>query len=139
MSRVALTLSIAAALSLQATTALAAKATIVLRNDGKLARPAETIVIPFADSEKALPDLIFDQVIVRDDQGHRHPSQVTAMKHIHKGPAEYDDLIFQRDFRANEQRVTVTIESTTTPQPPFPSKVWAGLRAGTMGRHRLGE
>lgn len=126
MSRHAVTLAIVAALSLQATTAFAAKATIVLHNDGNLARPAETIVIPFAEVKKALPDLMFDQVVVRDDKGAVIPSQVTAMKHIHKGPAEYDDLIFQRDFRANEQRVTVTIESTTTPQPPLPSKVWAG-------------
>lgn len=120
ISRIAFTV----ALSLQAATAFASKATIVLHNDGNLARPAETIVIPFAEVKKALPDLLFDQVIVRDPKGAVIPSQVTAMKHIHKGPAEYDDLIFQRDFRANEPRVTVTIESTTTPQPPFPSKVW---------------
>ncbi len=116
----------AAALSLHAPATLAAKATIVLHNDGKLARSAETIVIPFAAVKKALPDLIFDQVIVRDERGAVIPSQITAMKHIHKGPAEYDDLIFQRDFRANEQRLTVTIESTVTPQPPFATKVWAG-------------
>jgi hypothetical protein len=122
----ALALGIAAALSLSAQAALAAKATLVLHNDAKLARSAETIVIPFAEVKKALPDLTFDQVIVRDAKGAVIPSQVTAMKHIHKGPAEYDDLIFQRDFRANEQRVTVTIETTTKPQLPFPSKVWAG-------------
>ncbi|MFC4314451.1 DUF4861 family protein [Steroidobacter flavus] len=118
-------LCVAAALSLQATSALAAKATVVLYNEGKLERPAETVVIPFAAVKKALPDLMFDQVIVRDAHGTVIPSQVTAMKHIHKGPAEYDDLIFQHDLRANEQHVTVTIESTTTPQPPFASKVWA--------------
>ena len=124
--RTALALGIAAALGLSAQAALAAKATIVLHNDARLARPAETIVIPFTEVKKALPDLTFDQVIVRDAKGEIIPSQVTAMKHIHRGPAEYDDLIFQRDFRANEQRVTVTIESTSRPQPPFPSKVWAG-------------
>jgi hypothetical protein len=126
IKRSALTLGIAAALGLAAQGALAAKATIVLHNDAKLARPAETIVIPFAEVKKALPDLTFDQVIVRDAQGAIIPSQVTAMKHIHRGPAEYDDLIFQRDFRANEHHVTVTIESTIKPQAPFPSKVWAG-------------
>jgi hypothetical protein len=126
MARTSLVLSIAAALSLQATTALAAKATIVLHNDAKLSRPAETVVIPFAEIKKALPDLIFDQVVVRDAKGAVVPSQVTAMKHVHKGPAQYDDLIFQHDFRAGEQRATVTIESIATPQPPLPSKVWAG-------------
>jgi hypothetical protein len=118
-------LLIATALSLQPTAVLAAKATVVLYNEGKLARPAETVVIPFAAVREALPDLIFDQVIVRDAKGAIVPSQVTAMKHIHKGPAEYDDLIFQHELGANDQRVTVTIESTATPQPPFPSKVWA--------------
>lgn len=126
IKRTALALGIAAALGFSAQPALAAKATVVLHNDAKLARPAETIVIPFVEVKKALPDLTFDQVIVRDARGTIIPSQVTAMKHIHRGPAEYDDLIFQRDFRADEPRVTVTIESTTKPQPPFPSKVRAG-------------
>ena len=126
IERAALALCVAAVLSLHASPAAAAKATLVLHNDAKIDRPAETVVVPFAAIKAALPDLIFDQVIVRDDQGTIIPSQVTAMKHIHRGPAEYDDLIFQRDFRANQQRVTVTIESTVTPQPPFPSKVWAG-------------
>ncbi|WP_116810532.1 DUF4861 family protein [Steroidobacter cummioxidans] len=127
MSRhAALAMAVSAALGLHAQSALAAKATIVLHNDARLARPAETIVIPFAEIKKALPDLTFDQVIVRDAKGTVIPSQVTAMKHIHHGPAEYDDLIFQRDFRASEPRVTVTIESTTQPQPPLQSKVWAG-------------
>ncbi|WP_129780644.1 DUF4861 family protein [Peristeroidobacter soli] len=118
-------LLIATALSLQPTAVLAAKATVVLYNEGKLARPAETVVIPFAAVREALPDLIFDQVIVRDAKGAIVPSQVTAMKHIHKGPAEYDDLIFQHELGGNDQRVTVTIESTRTPQPPFASKVRA--------------
>jgi hypothetical protein len=103
--------------------AFAAKATVVLHNDAKLARPAETIVIPFADVKNALPDVAFDQVVVRNDNGAIIPSQVTAMKHIHRGPAEYDDLIFQVEFAAGETREVVTIETSATPQPPFPSKV----------------
>jgi hypothetical protein len=103
--------------------AFAGKATIVLHNDARIARPAETIVIPFGDVKKALPDVAFDQVIVRDDQGTIIPSQVTALKHIHRGPAEYDDLIFQVDFAAGDAREWVTIETSPTPQPPFASKV----------------
>jgi hypothetical protein len=117
--------SVAAAL-MQASVALAGKATVVLHNDTSVARPAETIVIPFADVKKALPDVAFDQVIVRDAKGAVVTSQVTAMKHIHRGPAEYDELIFQHDFAAGEKRAVVTLETTATPQPPFPSKVWAG-------------
>jgi hypothetical protein len=117
--------SIASVLSFHASAALASKATIVLHNDTKVARPAETIVIPFAEVKKALPDVAFDQVIVRDSTGAIVASQVTAMKHIHRGPAEYDELIFQRDFAAGEKRAVMTVETTDTPQPPFPSKVWA--------------
>ncbi len=108
-----------------AAAAFAGKATIVLHNDAKISRPAETIVIPFADVKRALPDVTFDQVIVRGDRGAIIPSQVTAMKHIHRGPAEYDDLIFQVDFVAGEREEVVTVETSSTPQPPFPSKVSA--------------
>ena len=118
--------AIAAILSLHASAALASKATIVLHNDAKLARPAETIVIPYSEVKKALPDVAFDQVIVRDAKGAVVTSQVTAMKHIHRGPPEYDDLIFQHDFAAGERRAVLTVETTATPQPPFQSKVWAG-------------
>lgn len=114
------TLALAAAFPVAA---FPGKATVVLHNDAKLARPAETIVIPFADVKKALPDVAFDQIVVRNDKGAIIASQVTAMKHIHRGPAEYDDLIFQVDFAAGDTREVVTIETSATPQPPFPSKV----------------
>ncbi|MET0535426.1 MAG: DUF4861 family protein [Steroidobacter sp.] len=117
---------VAATLAVTTPDAFAGKATIVLHNEARIARPAETIAIPFAEVKKALPDVAFDQVIVRDDQGAVVTSQVTAMKHIHRGPAEYDDLIFQHDFAAGEQRATLTLETSPTPQPPFASKVWAG-------------
>jgi len=102
------------------------KATVVLHNDARVARSAETIVIPFADVRKLLPSVTFDQVIVRDAKGAVVTSQVTAMKHVHRGPAEYADLIFQHDFAQGEQRAVLTLETTATPQPPFQSKVWAG-------------
>ena len=119
-----LALAIATALSFPAS-AFAGKATVILHNDAKIARPAETIVIPFVDVKKALPDVTFDQVVVRNRKGEIVPSQVTAMKHVHRGPAEYDDLIFQVDFAVGKARETVTIETSATPQPPVPSKVFA--------------
>ncbi len=73
MERASLALCIAAALSVQPRAALAAKATVVLYNDGNLARPAETVVIPFAAVKKALPDLMFDQVDRARRQGVGHP------------------------------------------------------------------
>lgn len=120
-----LTGAIVTLLSFQAAPALASKASLVLHNDARLARPAETIVIPFSDVKKALPDVAFDQVIVRDAKGAIVTSQVTAMKHVHKGPPEYDDLIFQHAFAAGEQRAVLTLETTAKPQPPFQSKVSA--------------
>ncbi len=118
--------SVAGALGFHACVAFAGKATIVLHNDTNAARPAETIVIPYAKVKHALPDVAFDQVLVRDSKGAVVTSQVTAMKHIHRGPPEYDELIFQHDFAAGEQRAVMTLETTVTPQPPFASKVWAG-------------
>jgi hypothetical protein len=125
-ARLLIASAVAVVLSLHAVAALASKATIVLHNEGGLARPAETIVIPFSEVKQALPDVAFDQVIVRDAKGAAVTSQVTAMKHVHRGPPEYDDLIFQHDFAAGERRATLTLETTATPQPPFQSKVSAG-------------
>jgi Domain of unknown function (DUF4861) len=99
--------------------------TITIHNEGSLARPAETIVVPFAEVKKRLPGVMFDQVIVRDTKGKVVPSQVTAMRHSHKGPQEYDDLVFQHDFSATEKSAIFTVETVASPSPPLPSKVFA--------------
>jgi hypothetical protein len=119
-------LAFAACMSLCGALQAAERISVTLHNESRIARADETIVIPFAQVQRLLPNLAFDQVIVRDAKGNAVPSQVTALRHVHRGPAQYDDLIFQHTFAAGEQRAVVTIEASPTPQPPFASRVWAG-------------
>ena len=114
-----------AALAIFGSVHAAEKLVITVHNDASLARPAETIVVPFADVKQKLPGVIFDQVIVRDAKGKAIPSQVTAMRHIHKGPQVYDDLVFQHDFAAGEKSAKFTVETAASPAPPLQSKVYA--------------
>jgi hypothetical protein len=109
-----------------ASTALAAdRLTITVTNDLPIARPAETIVIPWTQIGPRLDGLVFNQVVVEDAAGHVVPSQVTAFHHIHKGPQVYNDLVFQHDFAAGEKTATFTVEKLASPQPPLPSLVMA--------------
>jgi len=100
------------------------KVTVTVANDLPGARPAETIVIPFDDVKSRLPGFAFDQIVVRDATGAIVPFQVTAYKHVHKGPPHYDELIFQHDFAAGEKTAVFTVEKSDRPLPPFPSKVY---------------
>lgn len=87
------------------------------------ARPAETIVIPWKELADRLPGIIFDQVIVRDASGAIVPAQVIALSHAHKGPQPYEELVFEHDFAAGEQKAMFTVEASATPVPVFPSRV----------------
>ena len=101
----------------------AEKFTVTVANDLDLARPAETIVIPFSEVVRRLPSVAFDQIIVKDASGRIIPAQITAFHHVHKGPACFDDLIFQHDFAAGEKSAAFTVEISSLPVPPFPSQV----------------
>src|SRR5687767_861429 len=126
LMRQASVLAFAAFVSLSGTVQAADRIAVTLHNESRIARANETIVIPFTQVQRLLPNLAFDQIIVRDAKGSPVPSQVTALRHIHRGPPQYDDLIFQHSFAAGEQRAVVTLEPSATPQPPFDSRVWAG-------------
>jgi len=120
-----LTSLLIASLSAWSVARAADKLTVTVTNDAGLARPAETIAIPFDDVKARLAGIVFDQVLVRDASGAIVPAQITAYKHVHKGPPHYDDLVFQHDFAAGETTATFTVEKSATPVPPFPSKVYA--------------
>jgi Domain of unknown function (DUF4861) len=113
-------------LSLSAFSACAAtdSVDIVVSHDLTIARPAETIVVPFADVKARLPGIVFDQIVVRDARGRLVPSQVTSFVHSHKGPQEYNDLIFQHDFAVGEKSARFTIQKTATATPPYASKIY---------------
>ena len=89
------------------------------------ARPAEDIVVPWKEVAARLPGIVFDQVIVRDAAGAVVPAQVVAGPHAHKGPQPYEELVFQHDFAAGEQKAVFTVEASAAPVPVFPSRVCA--------------
>ncbi len=52
-----------------------AGATVTANNDLDLARPSETIELPWSDVAKALPDVAADSITVTDSAGKEIPSQ----------------------------------------------------------------
>lgn len=100
------------------------KFAITVSHELSIARPAETVVIPFAEVKRRLPAVQFGQVIVRDRAGKIVPSQVTAFVHSHKGEQPYDELIFQHDFAAGEKSARFTVEESAAAVGPYESKIF---------------
>jgi hypothetical protein len=103
--------------------------TVAVTNTGALARPAETITVPWASVNQYLPGALLQQIQVRDAAGKALPYQVTNVAPTIKDPrnvgAAYGDLIFQHDFAAGEKSASFTVEKTGVASPPFPAKVFA--------------
>ncbi|HTB62770.1 MAG TPA: DUF4861 family protein [Opitutales bacterium] len=118
-----------------------ARLIVTVTDDSGLARPAETISVPFAqilqmlDPEHAnaqywmkananIPVVRFDNLLVKDAAGNAVPSQVTNTDTKYGRNYAYNDLLFQHDFAAGEKSATFTIETVATQVPPYPSKVY---------------
>ncbi len=129
------------ALLLAALPAFGAHVVVTVTNDSGLARPAETISVPFAkirelldpqhanpaqywNSTRNIPVVRFDNLLVKDSAGKDVPSQVTNLDTKGGRNYEYNDLIFQHDFAAGEKSATFTIETVATQVPPYPAKVY---------------
>jgi len=102
------------------------RAVITVVNDLAIARPAETIVVPFGEVRRVLgADVPMHHVLVRDAAtGQVVPSQVTNFQ-PNLRPAVYDELVFQHDFAAGEKTARFLLERTKIPVPPYESKVFA--------------
>jgi len=100
------------------------KFNLTVTHDLAVARPAETIAVPFSEVRRQIPDVLFDHVVVRDATGKLIPTQPTNFN-PNSREAKYDDLLFQHDFKAGEKSATFTIEKTSIPVPPFAAKVFA--------------
>ena len=100
-----------------ASVAAAAEATVLVTHELDAARPAEIVVVPFAQIAAIAPTLRMYHVVVRDAKGRALPLQITNYQHDHRG-AQYDDLVFMYDFAAGEKRATFTIEAVATATPP---------------------
>ena len=105
------------------------KFTLTVTHDLAIARPAETITVPWSQVNEAMPGAMLQHIAVKDAAGHSLPYQVTNIAPEAKDPQNkgvaYGDLIFQHDFAAGEKSATFTVEKTEAVAPVFPSKVFA--------------
>ena len=120
------------ALAAIATTAHAAeRLTVTVTHDLAIARPAETIAIPWKSVNDALPHAGIQHIVVKDAAGRVLPHQVTNVAPEAKDPQHdgvaYGELLFQHDFAAGEKSATFTVEKTDAVVPPFPTKVSARI------------
>jgi hypothetical protein len=113
-----------AALTLFASAAAAAGATITVTHDLGSARPNEVIAIPFTQVAAVMPEARMYHLVVRDSKGRVVPSQITNYEHDHRG-ASYDDLVFTYDFAASEKRATFTLQNLPAASPPLTPCVYA--------------
>jgi len=105
------------------------RVTVTVTHNLDIARPAETIVIPWTRVNAALPHALIQRIVVKDAAGRVLPYQVTNVAPEAKDPQNvgiaYGDLLFQHDFKAGEKSATFTIEKSETVSPPFPVKAFA--------------
>jgi len=105
------------------------RVTIAVSQDLAVARPSETITVPWKTIAASLPGALLQHLAVKDSAGHVLPYQVTNISPQAKDPkgvgVAYGELIFQYDFAAGEKSATFTVEKTTEVAPVFTAKVFA--------------
>jgi hypothetical protein len=103
--------------------------TVTVSHDLALARPSETITVPWSEVNRVLPGALIQRLVVKDAKGRVLPHQVTNVAPLAKDPknvgAAYGELIFQHDFAAGEKSATFTVEKSDTLNPVFPAKAYA--------------
>jgi pectinesterase len=103
--------------------------TVTAVNPLDIARPAETITVPWKAIAKAIPGARLQHLAVRDSAGRSLPYQVTNIAPEAKDPKNlgvaYGVLIFQHDFAAGEKSAAFTVERLEAVAPVFPTKVFA--------------
>jgi pectinesterase len=128
-TRFALT-ALAAGAAMFATAAGAAeRLTVSASHTLDIARPSETIAIPWAKVAEALPKALNQQLVIKDAKGRVLPYQVTNLSPMAKDPGmsgvAYGELLFQYDFKAGEKTARFTIEKAKATVKPFPAKTYA--------------
>lgn len=107
----------------------AERLTVTVAHSLAIARPAETIAVPWARVAEILPGALIHHLEVRDAAAHVLPYQVTnvqpTLKDATGAGAAYGELLFQHDFAAGEQSAVFTIVKTDAVTPPFPVKAFA--------------
>ena len=105
------------------------KFTITVTHPLAIARPSETITVPWSDVNNALPGALLQRIAVKNAKGAILPYQVSNVLPQAKDPlgmgVAYGDLIFQHDFATGEKSATFTVEKIDTVAPVFPVKAFA--------------
>src|SRR5690349_18148547 len=118
-------------LALGSSLAAAERLTVTVTHDLAIARPSETITVPWSEVAQALPGALLQKLAVKDAAGRVLPYQVTNVAPQAKDPDNkgiaYGELIFQYDFAAGEKSATFTVEKTEAVAPVFPVKAFARL------------
>ena len=102
---------------------------VTVRHDLAIARPSETIAIPWRQVNAALPGALVQKIAVKDARGRVLAHQVTNVAPQAKDPnnegVAYGELLFQHSFAAGEKSASFTVEKITGLAPPFPTKTFA--------------
>ncbi|RJG10743.1 DUF4861 family protein [Massilia cavernae] len=102
---------------------------ITANHDLDMARPSETISIPWSEVNRALPGALIQKLVVKDASGRVLPHQVTNVAPLSKDPKRaglaYGELLFQHSFAPGEKSATFSVEKSGTLAPPFPVKAFA--------------
>src|SRR3954468_12203720 len=102
---------------------------VAVTHDLSIARPSETITVPWSEVAKAIPGALLQHLVVKDETGRSIPYQVTNIKPEAKDPQgkgiAYGELLFQHDFAAGEKSARFTVEKLAAVAPVFPAKVFA--------------
>jgi pectinesterase len=101
---------------------------VTAANTLDIARPAETISIPWTRVNEILPHARPQHLVVKDAAGHVLPYQIINVSPEAKDPkyvgVAYSELLFQHDFAPGEKSAGFTIETTEQTVPPFPAKTF---------------
>jgi pectinesterase len=118
-----------ALLALGSAVTAAEKAVVTVTHTLDIARPSETITIPWSEVNKAIPGALLQKIAVKDAAGNVLPYQVTNVAPQAKDPKgegiAYGELIFQHSFAAGEKSAKFTIEKIEGVAPVFPTKAFA--------------
>jgi pectinesterase len=102
---------------------------VTVQHDLAIARPSETIAIPWKEVNAAMPGAMVQKIAVKDAQGRVLPHQVTNIAPQAKDPnnegVAYGELLFQHSFGAGEKSARFTVERIDGVAPPFPIKAFA--------------
>lgn len=106
---------------------------VTVSHDLKIARPSETITIPWSKISDALPGALLQHLAVKDPSARSLPYQVTNIAPQAKDPTgkgiAYGELIFQHDFAPGEKSATFTVEKLAAASARIASPIKVTLAA----------